>query len=438
MKRPFPHEQPRDHPPQVARHVPRWSEVKPLLGLDRRRQGTSGQLARALTIEDIRALAKRKVPRSVFDYVDGAAEDEISMRANRAAFDAKRFDPRVLRDVSQVDLTTTMLGERSDLPFALAPTGFTRMVHRDGEAGVAWAANKARIPYTLATLGTASPEQIAQLTPDTPRWFQLYAQKDQGANRALVDEVARHGYTALMVTVDTSVIGAKRRDIRSGLTIPPTVSARTFVNMAVHPSWWWNLLTTQPLGFESLRSDNSSLFGAMDNLFMQGIPLDFLAWLRDNWPGKLVVKGISSVDDARLAYSVGADAVVLSNHGGRQLDRTVPPIEVVRRLRENVGADAEILLDSGIRSGLDVAIAIASGANSCLIGRPYLYGVMAGGAKGVQRVIEILEAELRRTMQLLGVTSVTELTPDLLFESRAGEPGSSDTGHQKKELSWNY
>jgi L-lactate dehydrogenase (cytochrome) len=410
----------------------------PLLGLDRRRQGTTGQLARALTIEDIRALAKRKVPRSVFDYVDGAAEDEISMRANRAAFDAKRFDPRVLRDVSQVDLTTTMLGERSHLPFALAPTGFTRMVHRDGEAGVAWAANKARIPYTLATLGTASPEQIAQLTPDTPRWFQLYAQKDQGANRALVDEVARQGYTALMVTVDTSVIGAKRRDIRSGLTIPPTVSAKTFVNMAVHPSWWWGLLTTQPLGFESLRSDNSSLFGTMDNLFMQGVPLDFLAWLRHNWPGKLVVKGISSVADARLAYSVGADAVVLSNHGGRQLDRAAPPIDVVRRLREDVGNDAEILLDSGIRSGLDMAIAIASGANSCLIGRPYLYGVMAGGARGVQRVIEILETELRRTMQLLGVTSVAELTPDLLFEFRAGETGSSNTVQQNKELSWNY
>lgn len=407
--------------PRMSRQLPSWTSCRRLLG---RHVGRPTRLERAITVAEIRKLAMRRAPRPIFDYVDGGAEDELSLRENREAYDKIRFLPKVFRDVSSLQTSTTLLGAPSALPIALGPTGFTRMVHCTGELGVAWAANRARVPYTLATLGTTSPADIAHMTPDTARWFQLYPHKDHAATERLIAAAESHGYGVLMVTLDTSVIGSKRRDQRHGLTIPPTITARTLAEMALRPAWCWDILTTAPLGFDTLQPDDGASFtAALDGLFMQGITVEFMQWLRRRWSKTLVVKGISNVADAELAFALDVDAIVLSNHGGRQLDRATAPITLVSEVRRAVGPDREILIDSGIRSGVDVAAAIASGANGCLIGRAYLYGLMAAGPRGVARVIDIIDGELRRTMSLLGARTIAELTPDLLANGPRSRPG---------------
>jgi L-lactate dehydrogenase (cytochrome) len=397
----------------VERRLPRWSELRelakprPMTG-----NATDRRLAAAATVGDLREIARRRVPRAVFDYTDGAAGAEISLRRSREAFERVEFCPSVLRDVSVVDPSTTLLGAPSALPLAFAPTGFTRLMHTEGETAVARVAERSGIPYALSTMGTTSLEALAAAAPGARRWFQLYLWKDREASAALVERARVAGYEALVLTVDTPVAGPRLRDVRNGFTIPPALTVRTVANAAVHPRWWVDLLTTPPLEFASLRSWGGTVAELVDRVFEPAATVADVRALRETWSGPLVVKGIQGVDDACAVVDAGADAVLVSNHGGRQLDRAPTPLEQLPAIVSAVGDRAEVYLDGGILDGADVVAAVAMGARACLVGRAYLYGLMAGGEPGVQRATDILARQIANTMQLLGVTSVAELTPD--------------------------
>ena len=395
----------------TARRLPRWSELRPLLRsrpiqLDR----TARRLERANTVADLRATARRRVPRAVFDYVDGGAEEEVSLRRDRAAFERVEFQPRVLRDVASIDTATTILGRPAALPLVLAPTGFTRLMHHEGEAAVARAAQRVDLPYALTTMSTVSIEDVARAAGAATTWFQLYVWRDRGLSRELIERARAAGYHALVLTVDVPVPGRRLRDTRNGFTIPPSLSARTVLDTARRPAWWINLLTTEPLAFASLAAGApDALASIVAEMFDPRVTFDDLTWMREAWPGPLVLKGIQSVEDAQRAAELGADGIVVSNHGGRQLDRAPTPLELLPRVAEAVGDRTEVLFDTGVRTGSDVVAAVALGARACLIGRAYLYGLMAGGQRGVERAVEILTDELTRTMQLIGVDSVRDL-----------------------------
>jgi L-lactate dehydrogenase (cytochrome) len=397
----------------VERRVPRWSELSELI---RPRvlpgDATDRRLARCATIGDLRELARRTVPRAVFDYTDGAAGAEISIRRSREAFARVEFRPSVLRDVSVVDTSTTVLGRPSSMPVTLAPTGFTRLMHTEGERAVVRVAERAGIPYGLSTMGTTSLEDVAAAAPGARRWFQLYLWRDREASAGLVERALAAGYEALVLTVDTPVAGPRLRDVRNGFTIPPALSLRTMANAARHPRWWIDLLTTEPLEFASLHSWGGTVAELADRVFEPAATLADLRALRQAWPGALVVKGVQTPQDARAVVDEGVDAVVVSNHGGRQLDRAPTPLEQLPDVVAAVDGRAEVHLDGGVLDGADVVAAVAAGASSVLVGRAYLYGLMAGGERGVQRAVDILRAEVARTMQLLGVPSVAELTPE--------------------------
>ncbi|ADB33331.1 FMN-dependent alpha-hydroxy acid dehydrogenase [Kribbella flavida DSM 17836] len=396
----------------TERQMPRWSELKPLLRPKPvTLNPTDRRLEKALTIADLRAIAKRRTPRSVFDYTDGAAESEISLQRSRRLFAEMELQPSILRNVSEIDLGTNILGKRSELPFAFAPTGFTRMMNHEGESAVVKVAQQAGIPYALSTMGTTSIEDVAAAGPDARKWFQLYVWKDRDAGEDLVKRSAAAGYEALMLTVDVPVAGARLRDVRNGFTIPPSLTAKTVLDASLHPAWWANLLTTRPLTFASLSSWDGTVAELLDQLFDPTMTIDDFNWLRSIWDGPLIVKGIQTVEDARRVVDAGADAIVLSNHGGRQLDRAPTPLRILPDVREAVGTDAEVYLDTGIMTGADIVAALALGADACLVGRAYLYGLMAGGQRGVERATDILTKEIRRTMALLGVPSVDALNP---------------------------
>jgi L-lactate dehydrogenase (cytochrome) len=400
-------------PVPLPRQRPGWSQLRPLLqvaGPARR----STRVATAASIDDLRELARRYTPRAVFDYVDGGAETELSCRRSRRAFDRVEFRPQILRDVSAPDTGTSLLGAPAAMPMVLAPTGFTRMMHHRGEFAVAEAAATAGVPYALSTMGTVSPERLSQACGEdgADRWFQLYLWRDRAASKELVARAAASGYRALVLTVDTPVAGARLRDVRNGLTIPPALTVRTLADMGRHPSWWLNLLTTEPLTFASLTSTNGTVATMVDTVFDPAATLDDLAWLRATWTGPLVVKGVQTAADARRVVDAGADAVVLSNHGGRQLDRAVTPLEELPAVLDQVGDRTEIYLDGGVRSGADIIAAVGLGARACLVGRAYLYGLMAGGGAGVTRALDILASDMRRTLALLGTPTLGDVTPD--------------------------
>lgn len=396
----------------TQRRVPRIGDLAPLIRFRRPRLNrTARRLETALTVEDLRLLAKRRTPRAAFDYTDGAAEDEISLERARQAFRDIEFHPAILRDVSTVDTSCEVLGAPVALPFAIAPTGFTRLMHTAGELAGARAAEAAGIPFSLSTLGTASIEDVATAAPGGRRWFQLYMWHDRDRSMALLRRAAEAGYDTLLATVDCPVAGARRRDSRNGMSIPPALTLRTVADAAVHPAWWFDLLTTEPLSFASLDRWSGTVAQYMDTMFDPSLTFDDLAWVKSQWPGRFVVKGIQSLADARAVVDRGVDGIVLSNHGGRQLDRAPVPFQLLPEVAREVGADTEILLDTGIMSGADIVAAIALGARCTLIGRAYLYGLMAGGQAGVHRVIDILAEQIRRTMRLLGVSELSELTP---------------------------
>jgi L-lactate dehydrogenase (cytochrome) len=397
----------------TRRRLPRWSELRPYLRTQPvRRNATERRLAGAANISDLRDIARRHTPRAVFDYVDGAAETETSLRRAREAFGRLEFIPSVLRDVSSVDTSTTILGKHSELPLAFAPTGFTRLMNHEGEPAVARVAERVGIPYALSTMGTTSPEGVAAAAPGAQKWFQLYLWRDRDASRELIERAHAAGFSALVLTVDVPVAGARLRDVRNGFSIPPALTLKTLAGIAVHPGWWFNLLTTEPLTFASLNNWQGTVAELIDQMFDPTVTLADLDWLRGAWSGPVIVKGIQSVDDACAVVDAGADAIVVSNHGGRQLDRAPVPLELLPRIADAVGDRAEVYLDGGVMGGADVVGAVALGARACLVGRAYLYGLMAGGERGVQRSADLLRNETVRTMQLMGIRRLSELTRD--------------------------
>jgi L-lactate dehydrogenase (cytochrome) len=397
----------------TRRRIPRWSELRSLLRPAPIRPGSpEGWLAGIASIRDLRVAARRRTPRAVFDYVDGGAETETSLQRARDAFARVEFVPSVLRDVSAVDTSTTLLGRRSALPLIFAPTGFTRLMNHQGEPAVARTAGRVGIPYVLSTLGTTSPEDLSAAAPGAELWFQLYLWRDREASLELLNRVQSASYGALVLTVDTPVAGARLRDVRNGMAIPPALTLRTMIDAALHPGWWFNLLTTEPLRFASLTSSGGTVAELVDRTFDPAVTPADLDWLRATWSRPIVVKGIQTVEDARMVVDHGADAIVVSNHGGRQLDRAPTPLEQLPRIVDAIGDRAEVYLDGGILSGSDVVAAVALGARACMVGRAYLYGLMAGGEPGVQRAVDLLGREIARTMQLLGVGTVSELTPE--------------------------
>ena len=396
----------------VKRRFPRPSELAPLMRFKKPTlNAKKRRLQSALTIHDLRAIAQRRTPKAPFDYTEGAAEAELSLGRARQAFEDIQFNPAILRDVSQVDAGWEVLGKRVELPFGIAPTGFTRMMHTEGEDAGATAAAAAGIPFSLSTMGTRSIEDVKAAAPEGRNWFQLYMWKDRERSMQLVERAAAAGFDTLLVTVDVPVAGARLRDKRNGFSIPPALTMGTIVNAIPRPWWWWDFLTTEPLAFASLSSWNGTVGELLDAMFDPTVTYDDLRWIKEQWPGKLVVKGVQTVDDAKRLTDLGVDGITLSNHGGRQLDRAPIPFHLLPEVVREVGKDTEVHLDTGIMSGADIVASVALGARFTLIGRAYLYGLMAGGREGVDRTIQILGEQVARTMRLLGVKSLDELQP---------------------------
>jgi L-lactate dehydrogenase (cytochrome) len=369
------------------------------------------RLEKALTIYDLREIAKRRTPQAPFDYTDGAAEQELSLSRARRAFENVEFHPNILRDVSKVNTAREVLGGASAFPLSIAPTGFTRMMHTEGELAGAQAAAEFGIPFTLSTMGTASIEQVAAVEPLGRRWFQLYLWTDRDQSLELIRRARASGFDTLFVTVDVPVAGARLRDKRNGMSIPPALTIKTITNAIPRPEWWFNFITTPPLEFASLNNWGGTVAELIDKMFDPTVTFDDLKWIRSEWPGKLVIKGVQSLEDAVALIKYGVDGIVLSNHGGRQLDRAPIPFHLLPEVHREIGNEVEIMIDTGIMSGADVVAAVAMGARSTMIGRAYLYGLMSGGHAGVVRALEILTGEITRTMQLLGVASLEELKP---------------------------
>ncbi len=378
---------------------------KPTLNAKKRR------LEGALTIYDLRSIAKHRTPKAAFDYTDGAAEGELSLARSRQAFEDIELHPSILRDVSNLDTTTTILGGTSAMPFGIAPTGFTRLMHTEGEIAGAGAARAAGIPFTLSTLGTSSIEDVKAANPDGRNWFQLYVMRQREISYGLVERAAAAGFDTLMFTVDTPVAGARLRDKRNGFSIPPQLTIGTIVNAIPRPWWWWDFLTTPPLEFASLSSTGGTVGELLDSAMDPSVTFDDLKVIRSMWPGKLVVKGVQNVEDSKKLTGLGVDGILLSNHGGRQLDRAPIPFHLLPEVVREVGKDTDVMVDTGIMNGADIVASIALGAKFTLIGRAYLYGLMAGGREGVDKTISILSEQVVRTMRLLGVTSIAELEP---------------------------
>jgi L-lactate dehydrogenase (cytochrome) len=372
---------------------------------------TRRRLAACHDIDDLRAAGRKLIPRPVFDYVDGAADEELAVRANRAAFRRWRFLPRLLTDVDHVDTSVTLLGRMAPVPLALGPTGYTRMMHQTGETAAARSAHRHGLPYTLSTMATTSIEDVGHAIPDkSGLWFQLYVHRDETVNKDLVARADEAGYQGLMVTLDTVVPGHRTRDVRNGLVIPPALTASTLASIALRPGYWTRMLRGPALEFANLShlTEGTSV-AASASKFDPSITWATIEALRERWPRSLLLKGPIGPDDAARAVQTGVDGIVLSNHGGRQLDRAIPPVDLLPGVRAALGPDATILVDSGIRHGADIAVAVALGADAAVIGRAYLYGLMAGGEQGVDRAIDLLSQQYTRTLQLLGVQSTTEL-----------------------------
>ncbi|MDN8624891.1 MULTISPECIES: alpha-hydroxy acid oxidase [Corynebacterium] len=396
----------------VQRQFPNPKEIreylhfkKPELNLKKRR------LESALTIYDLRKIAKRRTPASAFDYTDGAAEGEISIARARKAFEDVEFHPSILKDASTIDMSTSILGGPSSLPFGIAPTGFTRLMQTEGEVAGAGAAGAAGIPFCLSTLGTTSIEDVKATNPTGRNWFQLYVMRKREISYGLVERAAQAGFDTLFFTVDTPVSGNRMRDVRHGFSIPPQLTVKTVVDAIPRPWWWIDFLTTPPLEFASLSSTGGTVGELLNNAMDPTISFDDLKTIREMWPGKLAVKGVQNLEDSKKLADLGVDAIVLSNHGGRQLDRAPVPFLLLPEVAREVGKDVEIMVDTGIMNGADIVAALALGADFTLIGRAYLYGLMAGGRAGVDRTIEILRSQIERTMKLLQVTSIEELGP---------------------------
>jgi L-lactate dehydrogenase (cytochrome) len=376
---------------------------------------TKRRLRKGVSVADLRKIARRRLPRGVFDYIDGGAEDEITMAANSDSFRRVTFRPRVLRDMSEVDISSTLLGKPLAFPLVLAPTGFTRIADPAGELAVARAASRAGIPYSLSTLATRSIEEVAATGPGR-LWFQLYVFKDRALVADLIDRAAVADYEALCVTADAAMLGKRERDVRRGFTLPPKLGISTIFDGIAHPGWTWKFVTSEPIVFANVAgkavgdgTEAISLAEYFTTGLDSGLDWEDIEWLRDRWKGPIVIKGIQSVADAVIAADRGLDAIILSNHGGRQLDSAPAPLDLLPEVADAVGGRIEIICDGGVRRGSDIVKALALGATACMAGRAYLYGLGAAGEAGVDHVLEILSTDMRRAMALIGCPTVKEL-----------------------------
>ena len=402
----------------MKRQFPRWKNIKPLLGWSLPKDPFADRkLKKVVNLAEMRLLSKKRVPKAVFDYVDGGANDELAYARSQEIYSRVEFRARVLRDVSKIDLTADIVGQKSALPIIFAPTGYTRMMHYQGEVMIAKVCEENDLVYNLSTMGTTSSKEIGDQVPTVRRWFQLYLWRDRSQSLKFIEEAQAAGFEGLMLTVDTAVGGIKWRDMRNGLTVPPKIGLKTFFDMALKPKWWANLLTTAPLEFATFRNFNKPLSEIAAKVFDPAVTFEDVKWLRSVWKGKLIIKGIQTVSDAVELKNIGVDAIVLSNHGGRQLDRSVVPLELLPQVRSAIGPKGngpQIFIDGAIMSGADVLAAIALGADAVLIGRAYLYGAMAAGKKGVEKVVEMLRFEMETAMKLLGAKDLSELNPDFV------------------------
>ncbi|AMA01313.1 quinone-dependent L-lactate dehydrogenase [Corynebacterium glutamicum] len=419
----------------VKRQLPNPAELlelmkfkKPELNARKRR------LDSALTIYDLRKIAKRRTPAAAFDYTDGAAEAELSITRAREAFENIEFHPDILKPAEHVDTTTQILGGTSSMPFGIAPTGFTRLMQTEGEIAGAGAAGAAGIPFTLSTLGTTSIEDVKATNPNGRNWFQLYVMRDREISYGLVERAAKAGFDTLMFTVDTPIAGYRIRDSRNGFSIPPQLTPSTVLNAIPRPWWWIDFLTTPTLEFASLSSTGGTVGDLLNSAMDPTISYEDLKVIREMWPGKLVVKGVQNVADSVKLLDQGVDGLILSNHGGRQLDRAPVPFHLLPQVRKEVGSEPTIMIDTGIMNGADIVAAVAMGADFTLIGRAYLYGLMAGGREGVDRTIAILRSEINRTMALLGVSSLEELEPRHVTQLAKMVPVSDATRSAAAEI----
>ena len=407
----------------VQRQFPKPSELKEFMTFKKPSLDFAGnRLEKALTSYDLRKIAKRRTPAAAFDYTDGAAEGEFSMNRARQAFEDIEFHPGVLTDVSTVDTTTEVLGGTSAMPFGIAPTGFTRLMQTEGEIAGAGAAGAAGIPFTLSTLGTTSIEDVRAADPNGRLWFQLYVMREREISYGLVERAAKAGFDTLFFPVDTPVAGARLRDKRNGFSIPPHLTMKTLLNAIPRPWWWFDFLTTPKLEFASLSSTGGTVGELLDNAMDPSINYEDLKIIREMWPGKIVIKGVQNLEDSKKLADLGVDGILLSNHGGRQLDRAPVPFHLLPEVVREVGNDVEVMVDTGIMNGADIVASMALGAKCTLIGRAYLYGLMAGGRRGVDRTIEILSDEVRRTMKLLQVHNIAELEPKHVTQLRRLQP----------------
>ncbi len=379
------------------------------------------RLSTVADLDDLRRIAKRRLPGGVFDYIDGGAEDELSLTRNQARFADLEFVPRVLRDVSSIDPSVSLLGSTIPFPLVLSPTGFTRIAHSQGELAVARAAARKGLPYGLSTMGTRSIEEVAAAGRG-PKWFQIYTWRDRGLVKDLVDRARAAEYEAILLTVDTAVLGRRERDVRRGYTLPPKIGLDTLIDGARRPAWSLDFLRNDPITFANVAEGNDAGDGStavtladyINAQFDQALSWADVEWLQAIWDGPIVLKGIQSVADAELAAGLGVSAIALSNHGGRQLDGAPAPIDLVPAVADALGGSTQILCDGGVRRGSDIVKAVALGATACMIGRPYLYGLGAAGERGVDFVLDFFEQGVRRTMALTGARSISELTPDLV------------------------
>jgi L-lactate dehydrogenase (cytochrome) len=400
------------NPYQTLRSVIRFAPVQ----TDRLQR----RLARAASVADLREIARRRLPGGVFDYIDGGAEDERTLAANQAAFATATFRPRVLRGMSKVDPTATLLGQPLAYPLVLAPTGFTRIADPQGELAVARAAERAGIPYTLSTMSTRSIEEVRAVSGGR-LWFQVYAWRDRALVKEMIDRAAAAHYEALVLTADTAVLGRRERDVRRGFSLPPVLGLATIIDGARHPGWTLAFARSEPIRFANVAGrdvgDGASPVTLSDYInaqFDPGISWADVEWLRSVWPGPILIKGIQTVEDAVLAVAAGADGVVLSNHGGRQLDGAPATLSLVAPVADQVGGRAEILCDGGIRRGSDIVKAVAAGATAAMAGRAYLYGLGAGGEAGVDRVLDWFRSDVIRTLTLLGAADIASLNRSLV------------------------
>jgi L-lactate dehydrogenase (cytochrome) len=378
------------------------------------------KLERAANIADLRLLARARLPRGIFDYIDGGAEDEITMRRNSDAFRDYEFAPRILRNVADIDTSTTLLGRTLSSPLIFSPTGFTRIAHSQGELSVARVAATHGLPYCLSTLSTRSIEEVAAAS-NGPKWFQVYVWRDRGLVRDMLSRAQAHGYEAIMLTVDTAVLGRRERDVRRGFTLPPKLGPGTIIDGILHPAWTWDFVRNDPITFANISGANGGDTGTAVTLssfiseqFDPALSWDDIEWFRANWNGPIILKGVQSVADSLIAQSVGIDALALSNHGGRQLDASPSPLSLVAPVAHATGGAIPIICDGGIRRGSDIVKALALGATACTMGRSYLYGLGAAGEVGVEKALTLLTDDMQRTMALCGVRNIAEITPELV------------------------